>query len=129
VRREAVVLAVPRQEGHAAASDLADEHSLTRLAERRVDLDLFGVGQELVKARPADDPDVRDRGHWGQATFSLEEDEDVELLAVADEVESLPDFAGDPESDEVDDAEESPDFDEDEDDVEFDEPLLRLSVR
>jgi hypothetical protein len=53
----------------------------------------------------------------------------VELLAEADEVESLPDFADDPESDEVDDADESLDFAADVDDVEFDEPLLRLSVR
>jgi len=129
VRREAVVLAVPRQEGHPAARDLADEHSLTRRAERRVDLDLLSIGQELVKAGPADDPDVRDRGHRGQATFSPEEDDDVELVAEADEVASPPDFADDAESDEEDDAVESPDFDAEVDDIELDEPLPRLSVR
>ena len=64
-----VVLAVPRQEGHPLAPDLADEHRLARLAERGVDAELLGVGQELVESRPADDTDVRDRRHGGQATF------------------------------------------------------------
>jgi len=52
----------------------------------------------------------------------------VELLVEADEVDSLPDLVGDPESDDGDDAAESPDVADDEDDVELDEPL-RLSVR
>ncbi len=61
VRREPVVLAVPGQERHPAARHVADQHRLARLAERRLDRHLFGVGEELVEAGTADDPDVRDR--------------------------------------------------------------------
>jgi hypothetical protein len=81
MRREPVVAAVPRQERHPAAGDLADEHGLARVAVRGLDLHLFVGGEKLVKAGTADDPDVRDRSHGRQATFSPalpEEDEDDE---------------------------------------------------
>jgi hypothetical protein len=68
---------VPRQEGHPAAGYLADEHCLTRLAVRGLDLHLVGVGQKLVETRTPDDPDVGDRGHDRQATFSPEEPEEL----------------------------------------------------
>jgi hypothetical protein len=131
-----VVAAVPRQEGHPAAGYLADEHCLTGLAVRGIDLHLVGVGQKLVETRTPDDPDVGDRGHDRQATFSPEEPEEL-----PEEEE--------PEEEEEDDAddegfspaflspsagflspaelEESPD-DEDDADVEAADPL-RLSVR
>ncbi|HET9079696.1 MAG TPA: hypothetical protein VFO01_04170 [Trebonia sp.] len=119
---------MPRQEGHPAARDLADERCFARLAERRSDPDLLGVGQELVKAGAADNPDVRDRGHRGQATFSLEDppEEEAAELAEDDAAESLPGFADEEEPSEGDD-ESLPGFDED--DGEPDEPLPRLSVR
>jgi len=146
-----VVLAVPRQEGDPPARDLADEHRLTRLAERCLDADLFGVGQELIEARPADNPDVRGRlrvvrrgvppggiSHRGQATFSPEDPpEDAELAEEDDADESLPDVEDDDESDEDEEEEEEEEEDDDADDepLPFDEdaalgePLLRLSVR
>jgi hypothetical protein len=68
---------VPRQEGHPAAGYLADEHCLTGLAVRGIDLHLVGVGQKLVETRTPDDPDVGDRGHDRQATFSPEEPEEL----------------------------------------------------
>jgi hypothetical protein len=58
-----VVLAVPGQESHPAAGHLADGNRLARLAERRIDLDYFGVGEELVEPGTPDDPDVRDGRH------------------------------------------------------------------
>jgi hypothetical protein len=73
-----VVLAVPGQERHPAARHLADQDRLARLAERRLDRHLLGVGEELVEAGAADDPDIRDRFHGGQATFSPEDFEDFE---------------------------------------------------
>jgi len=146
-----VVLAVPGQERHPAALDLADEHRLARLAERRLHPDLFGVGQELIEAGPADYPDVRDRlrgvlgvippkggSHGGQATFSpdeLPEDDDAEPAVEGDDEDEdeSPDFAADEEEES---AEEEPlsfdpsSFDEEADEVEPpDDPLPRLSVR
>jgi hypothetical protein len=58
-----VVLAVPGQERHPAAGHLADGDRVARRAERRVDLDLFGVFQELVKTGAADDGDLRQVCH------------------------------------------------------------------
>jgi hypothetical protein len=142
---------VPGQEGHPAAGHLADQHRLARLTERRVYPHLLGVGQELVEARPADDPDVRHGDHGGQATFSPEEPEEEE-----EEDDEPPDF--DDESDfdfdspsdfddededespsDFEDEDESPsDFEDEESEEESDEdaPLppaatgpLRLSVR
>jgi hypothetical protein len=137
VRREAVVAAVPRQEGHPAAGYLADEHCLTGLAVRGIDLHLVGVGQKLVETRTPDDPDIGDRGHDRQATFSPEEPEELRAEEEPEE-----------EEDEVDDDDDegfSPAFlspspvflspaeladslDEDDAGVEADDPL-RLSVR
>ena len=77
MRREAVVAAVPRQEGYPAAGYLADEHCLTGLAVRGLDLHLVGIGQKLVETRTPDDPDVGYRGHDRQATFSPEEPEEL----------------------------------------------------
>jgi hypothetical protein len=129
---------VPRQEGHPAAGYLADEHCLTGLAVRGIDLHLVGVGQKLVETRTPDDSDVGDRGHDRQATFSPEEPEE---LPEEEEPEE--------EEDEVDDDDDegfspaflspSPDFlspaelgesldDEDDAGVEAEDPL-RLSVR
>jgi hypothetical protein len=109
-----------RQEGHTTASDLADEHRLTRLAERSVDLYLVAVGEELVEPGTPDDPDVRDRSHGRQATFSPDELDDSDD-EVADLVFSPPD---------ADEPEESDDVPEEEADagVDAEEPL-RLSVR
>jgi hypothetical protein len=140
VRREAVVAAVPWQEGHPAAGYLADEHCLTGLAVRSVDLHLVSVSQKLIETRTPDDPDVGDRGHDRQATFSPEEPEELPEEEEPDEEE---------EEDEVDDDDvddfspaflsPSPDFlspaeleesldDEDDAGVGADDPL-RLSVR
>jgi len=55
------------------ARHLADENSFAWLAERSVDLHLVAVGEKLVEARTSDDPDIRDRCHVRQATFSPEE--------------------------------------------------------
>jgi hypothetical protein len=131
-----VVAAVPGQERHPAAGHLADEHCLTGLAVRSVDLHLVGVSQKLVETRTPDDPDVGDRGHGRQATFSPEEPEELPEEAEAEEEE---------EEDEADDDDFSPAFlspspdflspaeleeslEEDDAGVEADDPL-RLSVR
>jgi hypothetical protein len=137
-----VVAAVPRQEGHPAAGYLADEHCLTGLAVRGLDLHLVGVGQKLVETRTPDDPDVGDRGHDRQATFSPEEPEELPE-------EEEPEEEEDEDEDEVDDDDDddfppavlspSPAFlspaeledsldDEDDAGVGADDPL-RLSVR
>jgi hypothetical protein len=126
---------VPRQEGHPAAGYVADEHRLTGLAVRGLDLHLVGVSQKLVETRTPDDPDVGDRGHDRQATFSPEEPEE---LPEEEEPEE--------EEDEVDDEGFSPAFlpaspgflspaelgesldDEDDAGVEAEDPF-RLSVR
>jgi hypothetical protein len=138
VRREAVVAAVPWQEGHPAAGYLADEHCLTGLAVRGVDLHLVGVSQKLVETRTPDDPDVGDRGHGRQATFSPEEPEE---LPEEEEPEEEEDEVDDDDDDDFSPAflSPSPDFlspaeleesldDEDDAGVEADDPL-RLSVR
>ena len=101
---------MPGQEGHPAAGHLADQDRLTRLPERRVDLDLVAIGEELVEARTPDDPDVRDGSHCRQATFSPEDGADE----LADEVFSPPEddeVFSPPEDEEV----FSPPEDEDED--------------
>jgi hypothetical protein len=67
---------MPGQEGHPAAGHLANQDGLARLPERRLDLNLVAVGEELVETRTPDDPDVRDGGHGRQATFSPEEPEE-----------------------------------------------------
>jgi hypothetical protein len=133
---------VPRQEGHPAAGYLADEHCLTGLAVRGLDLHLVGVGQKLVETRTPDDPDVGDRGHDRQATFSPEEPEE---LPEEEEPEEEEDEDED-EADDDDDEDFSPAFlspspvflspaeleesldDEDDAGVGADDPL-RLSVR
>jgi hypothetical protein len=130
---------VPRQEGHPAAGHLADEHCLTGLAVRGVDLHLVGISQKLVETRTPDDPDVGDRGHGRQATFSPEEPEELPE-------EEEPGEEEEDEVDEVDDDDFSPAFlspspgflspaelgesldGEDDADVEAGAPL-RLSVR
>jgi hypothetical protein len=71
-----VVTPVARHEGNPAARHFADEHRLARLAERGLNLHLFAVGEELVEAGTSDDPDVGDRSHGRQATFSPDELED-----------------------------------------------------
>jgi hypothetical protein len=137
-----VVAAVPRQEGHPAAGYLADEHCLTGLAVRGLDLHLVGVGQKLVETRTPDDPDVGDRGHDRQATFSPEEPEEEE----PEEPEEEEEEDEEDEADDDDDEDFSPAFlspspvflspaepeesldDEDDAAVEADDPL-RLSVR
>ena len=63
MRREPVVAAVPGQECHPAAAHLADRDRVARRAERRVELDLFGVFKELIEARTADDGDLRQVCH------------------------------------------------------------------
>jgi hypothetical protein len=60
-----VVFAVPGQERHPAAGHLADGNRLARLAERRINLDYFGIGEELVEPGAPDDPEVRDGRHGG----------------------------------------------------------------
>jgi hypothetical protein len=130
---------VPRQEGHPAAGYLADEHCLAGLAVRGLDLHLVGVGQKLVETRTPDDPDVGDRGHDRQATFSPEEPEEEEPEEPDEEEDE--DEADDDDDEDFSPAflspspvflspaelEESPD-DEDDAAVEADDPL-RLSVR
>jgi hypothetical protein len=123
---------MPRQERDAAARHLADEHRLTWLAERSVDLHLVAVGEELVETRTADDSDVRDRSHARQATFSPDEPEDEEEDEEEEEEEE------EEESEEEEEEEEeagafSPPAEllsspADEDDFAADEPL-RLSFR
>jgi hypothetical protein len=134
-----VVAAVPRQEGHPAAGHLTDEHCLAGVAVRGLDLHLVGVSKKLVETRTPDDPDVGDRGHDRQATFSPEEPEEEE--AEEEELEEAEeDEAGDDDDDfspaflspspgflSPAEPEESLD-DEDDADVEADDPL-RLSVR
>jgi hypothetical protein len=140
-----VVAAVPRQEGHPAASYLADEHCLTGLAVRGLDLHLVGVGQKLVETRTPDDPDVGDRGHDRQATFSPEEPEELPEEEEPEE-EEPEEEEDDDEVDDDDDEDFSPAFlspspaflspaeleesldDEDDAGVGADDPL-RLSVR
>jgi hypothetical protein len=124
---------MPRQEGHATAGHVTDEHRFARLAERSVDLYLVAVGEELVKTGTPDDPDVRDRSHAGQATFLPGEPEDEADEELADPGFSPPDEdAEDVEDDEDDeDADESDDDEDAEDDdagAEAEEPF-RLSVR
>jgi hypothetical protein len=120
-----------RQEGHTTASDLADEHRLTRLAERSVDLYLVAVGEELVEPGTPDDPDVRDGSHGRQATFSPDEldDDPAEEEEEADEDFAPPDgvFSVFSPFSPLDEPEESDDAGEEEDDA-GEEPL-RLSVR
>jgi hypothetical protein len=130
---------VPRQERHPAAGYLPDEHCLTGLAVRSVDLHLVGVSQKLVETRTPDDPDVGDRGHGRQATFSPEEPEELpeeEEPEEEEEEDEADDDADDfspaflsPSADFLSPAEleESLD-DEDDAGVEADDPL-RLSVR
>ena len=118
---------VSRQEGHPAAGHLADEHGLARLAIRGVDLHLIAVGEEFVETGTADDPDVRDRSHRRQATFSPEEPaEDGEEAAF-----SPPEDEEDVE-DEEDESDEDPaaggDGEDDDAGAGAEDPL-RLSVR
>jgi hypothetical protein len=80
-----VVATVPRKESDPAARHLADKHSLARLTVRGVDLHLVGGGQELVEAGTSDDPDVRDRCHGRQATFSPDELAELPAEELADE--------------------------------------------
>jgi hypothetical protein len=129
---------MPGQEGHPAADHLADQDRLARLPERRLDLDLVAVGEELVEARTPDDPDVRDGSHRRQATFSP--DEPAEELA--DETFSPPEdedesFSPLEDEDEVEEDGEDEDGESDEDSAaeeeddacaEADDPF-RLSVR
>jgi hypothetical protein len=130
---------MPGHEGHPAAGHLADQDRLTRLPERRLNLDLVAVGEELVEARTPDDPDVRDGSHDRQATFSPEEraeeladevfspPEDDEVFSPEDdEVFSPPEDDGEDEDDESD---EDPAADEEDDACAgADDPFL-LSVR
>jgi cobalamin biosynthesis protein CobT len=104
-----VVTPVAWQEGNPAARHLADEHRLARLAERGLHLHLFAVGEELVEAGTSDDPDVSDRSHGRQATFSpdelADEAEDEEDPEDEDEAEDFsPDFSPPAEDDEDDEA-------------------------
>jgi hypothetical protein len=129
-----VVAAVPRQERHPAASDLADEDGLARVAVRGLYLHFVVVGEEFVKAGTADDPDVRDRSHSRQATFSpaelLEEegdedgegDEDLSPVLSPLFLSPSPAFLSPPE------LEESLEDDEEDPGDEAEDPL-RLSVR
>ena len=135
-----MVAAMPGQEGHLAAGNLADQDRLAWFPERCLDLDLVAVGKKLVEARTSDDPDVRDGSHRRQATFSP--DEPAEELADEDEAFSPPEdedeaFSPPEDEDEVeeDGADEDGESDEDpaadeEDDAcaEADDPF-RLSVR
>jgi len=130
---------MPGQEGHPAAGHLADQDRLTRLPERRLNLDLVAVGEELIEARTPDDPDVRDGSHGRQATFSPEEraeelagevfspPEDDEVFSPEDdEVFSPPEDDGE---DEDEDSDEDPAADEEDDACAgADDPFL-LSVR
>ena len=58
VRREAVALPVPGDEGDPPALDLADHDVVARVAERGGHPHPLGVVEELVEARAADDADV-----------------------------------------------------------------------
>jgi len=111
-----MVAAMPGQEGHPAAGNLADQDRLARLPVRRLDLDLVAVREELVEARTPDDPDVRDGSHRRQATFSP--DEPAEELA--DEAFSPPEdedeaFSPPEDEDEVEEDGEDEDGESDED--------------
>src|SRR6185437_4213059 len=85
-----------------------NEDGLARLAERGLDLHLVAVGEELIEAGTSDDPDVRDRSHGRQATFSPEEpaedvpavdvDEDFSPPVPDEEDESFDDDSEDDES-------------------------------
>jgi hypothetical protein len=133
-----VVAPVARQEGDPAPCHLADKHRLARLTERGLHLHLFAVGEELVKAGTSDDPDVGNRSHGRQATFSPDELED----AAEDEPEDEDGAFSPPEEPEEDDGA-ADDEDEDDEsevgppadaaapdgsDAEAEDPLL-LSVR
>src|SRR5262249_45304377 len=58
-RRQLVLPAVAREEGHALSAELADDERRRRFAVRRLDLDLLDVVEERVEARAAEDPDLR----------------------------------------------------------------------
>src|SRR5215469_10911097 len=69
VRREPVIPAVPGQERHLPASDLADHDRVAGRAERGLDLDLVAGAQQLVETRPAYDADAGLAGRRAHATF------------------------------------------------------------
>jgi hypothetical protein len=131
-----MVTPVPRQERDPAPGYLADENGLTRVAEGGLNLDLLGVGEELVEPRTPDDPDVGDRSHAGQATFVPAEEEDSVEAEPEDFFSPDPSLPLDPFSppfsDDEDDEDEDDESDESPDDEaavdEVDEPFL-LSVR
>jgi outer membrane protein TolC len=49
VRRDAMASAVPGEEGHPPAPEIADHHVVAGVTERRGDADALGVGEELVE--------------------------------------------------------------------------------
>jgi len=127
---------MPGQEGHPAAGHLADQDRLTRFPERRLNLDLVAVGEELIEARTPDDPDVRDGSHRRQATFSPEEPAEE----LADEAFSPPedeeeafspseDEEDEEGEDEDDESDEDPAADEEDDACAGADDPFRLSVR
>ena len=123
---------MPGQEGHPAAGHLADQDRLARLPERRLDLDLVAIGEELVEARTPDDPDVRDGSHRRQATFSLEDGADEladELFSSPEDDDAFSPPEDEEDEDEDDESDEDPAADEEDDACAgADDPFL-LSVR
>ena len=63
VRRVLVLEAVARQERHATVCDGPDHDRCRRVTEGCRDGVLGRVGEEGVEAGPAEDPDLRARGH------------------------------------------------------------------
>ena len=57
MRRETMIAPMARQEGDTATVEGPDDDGPRWRSERRRDIDLLGVGQELVETRPANHPD------------------------------------------------------------------------
>jgi hypothetical protein len=111
-----VVRAVAREERHPPLTDDPEAHRCRRRTERRVDVDLFDVLEQLVEPGPAEDADLGQRaGHQ-------------EALAVLD-VEVPEPEADPPEPEPPDPEEEPPEPDPDEEPAEdlSDAPEVLLS--
>src|SRR5207249_2989583 len=57
MRRELVILPMPRDEGHAPLLDRSHRDGSRRLPVRRVDDDLFGIVEERIEPGTAEDAD------------------------------------------------------------------------
>jgi hypothetical protein len=86
---------MPGQESNSPAGHLPHRDQVTGRPVRGIDLDLFRTLKKLVKPGAADDGDAGQVRHGGQATFSLEDDEDDpddDVLTVSPDFFSDSDF-------------------------------------